>query len=528
MAKISEVFEHPANNLGITLHHNTPHDVAVVWEVAKTALNCGRKVAILNLTALTPRGRTFFPEDQIRHLAESRKSSPISRLESKCSVLGISFLTPKRNLRDQVQDEIQEVFEKFPNTLDGLIDWPAYGGYLGPSIASYLTSLVHPSESIDVTKHLKYAHQAVANFLTSRTFIANVIDSRELDELSVFNGRFPSMAGAVFEANQRQIRTLWHEIGRTREFLFLEPFAPHNRVLMQDAMLEFSREFSSSQLERIMQEFVFHRRLNVASNPFLRYQSVVKSDNVTQTGRRAVVFTSSPDETIGIGNIWRDVEWKDQYEAISAAVSKLNDLGYQVTIRLHPNLITKSWDELILAMHYFRDLNCEVILPTDNINSYDLLDQASIVIVWRSTLGLEAIARGIPTFALGRNRYDRTADMKMIHSRQDLLNETFQSFRVNPNSVVPGVLWQKYAARRNTSQDYLHFIEESQSWLRYQKTIGQVTKVFLPFHLRSKFASSPNYLYRVASYFLSPKKTAAIFRAFLRFYTIFLAKEDHQ
>jgi hypothetical protein len=54
----------------------------------------------------------------------------------------------------------------------------------------------------------------------------------------------------------------------------------------------------------------------------------------------------------------------------------------------------------------------EVVRAFDRVSSYDLLAHAQLVVTWGSTLGLEAVAAGVPVWLLGHSTYDLSADVR--------------------------------------------------------------------------------------------------------------------
>jgi hypothetical protein len=520
MSRLDEVLKDSGQHLAIALHHNTPHDAATVLEICITAANLGRKISILDLTRVTPRGAIYFPENLIRNYLWSSPYSPLERLKQISQPLGFNFIIADNFLAEEGKGVLANLLNHVPETLDELVAWDQYSGYLGPSLASYLTSLVSPDEELKPQQYKSQLITALSSFLIAKEFMDKTLTSLNIDELSVFNGRFPSMAAISMVAEQRGVQRYWHEIGRTPAYIFFERFRPHDRVEMQTAMQEFQQEFDDKQLQGLFDEFVFERGTNEKLNPFLKYQGSSQYFSPKIDSKLATVFTSSPDETVGIGQHWSDIEWSNQYEALGKAVTQLHDNGFRVLVRLHPNLVTKSWGEFMRAVRFFRELPCEVVLPTDNIKSYDLLNFTQICIVWRSTIGLEACARGIPTFCLGRNRYDMTANVKLLLSRQALEEESFSSFPIDTRSCIPGILSQKYAARRSTTSNYNDFIREFDAWTSLEAKLLVLNRLFLPLSLLPKMASSPRYFFRMLLFVLPRSWVTFILRNFFRLPTL--------
>ena len=139
-------------------------------------------------------------------------------------------------------------------------------------------------------------------------------------------------------------------------------------------------------------------------------------------------FTSSQDEFEFAGPEWERHEWTDQYEAFHAMLNRFEKLGYACYLRVHPNLATKAQDLFVRERAGVRWLaerhpHLTVIWHDEPANTYSLLDVSDAVVVWGSTVGLEASARGLPVWTMATSRYGLTADVREVLS-QDQLDHT--------------------------------------------------------------------------------------------------------
>lgn len=81
---------------------------------------------------------------------------------------------------------------------------------------------------------------------------------------------------------------------------------------------------------------------------------------------------------------------------------------YQLVVRIHPGE-QLSWGPSVqdILKGHFSSLpnHIHLVGPEDEINSYDLLDITSLVIVFTTTLGLEAAMSGLPVIVVGETHY---------------------------------------------------------------------------------------------------------------------------
>jgi len=132
---------------------------------------------------------------------------------------------------------------------------------------------------------------------------------------------------------------------------------------------------------------------------------------------RISIFTTSDDEYIGISPEWDLPKKVSQQEWINKIISLGLENDYEVVLRLHPNLSTKSrllrrsWrrlgriDELILLSY------------TSPVNSYELIQSSDLVITCGSTIAMEAGYLKVPVLSIGTGLYD---GINGVHKIQDL------------------------------------------------------------------------------------------------------------
>ena len=120
------------------------------------------------------------------------------------------------------------------------------------------------------------------------------------------------------------------------------------------------------------------------------------------TKKNIVIFLSSEDEFIAIGDEF------EKYSIFSSQIEGINDIAefflhnqqIQFYVRIHPNLsdIDYSYHKKIYELEKFA--NVKVIEPKSIISSYSLIDNSDTVVVFGSTIGIEAVYWGKPTILL--------------------------------------------------------------------------------------------------------------------------------
>lgn len=126
------------------------------------------------------------------------------------------------------------------------------------------------------------------------------------------------------------------------------------------------------------------------------------------TKKNIVIYNSSEDEFAAIGDEYAKLAlFKTQYQGICYILESLRDKpNYHVYLRVHPNLTT-------VPFRYHTELeklserydNITVIPAADKVSTYDLMDAAEKVVVFGSSMGLEASYWGKPVILLAGAGY---------------------------------------------------------------------------------------------------------------------------
>jgi hypothetical protein len=126
--------------------------------------------------------------------------------------------------------------------------------------------------------------------------------------------------------------------------------------------------------------------------------------------KNIIFFTSSEDEYISIGEMYDKLRFGSQTEIILKICKLFNnhsDSRYQLWIRSHPNLQEVKWEHnKILNSIENKYKNIHFISADSKISTYQLMENAEKVIVFFSTIAVEAVYANKPCILLGRTFYE--------------------------------------------------------------------------------------------------------------------------
>ena len=254
------------------------------------------------------------------------------------------------------------------------------------------------------------------------------------DELWVYpNGRFAAQRAVLEAAKVHGFKSFCYEGSRFASKFYLRPYRSHDRVAGQ-LDYELGKSSVRQTSRQAVSTWIENRSLPKSTiNPFAaKFRD--ESTSTKPPPKSIVFFTSSRDEFIGLGDQWSGYGWADQYEAFSALGLELRKQGFQTFIRTHPNLANKSLKDLKMEHAKLLELKQEgftIIGPQNSANSYVLASSASAVVVSSSTIGIEALALGVPVLITANSYYDHLSNLIAIHrdTNMSVIRSSIEQFQ---------------------------------------------------------------------------------------------------
>lgn len=338
---------------------------------------CGHRARIVDLSAFTfPRSWSSFTRSI--HLDKGPDVGVIQRLKPK-----FSGRIPNNEFDNQLEESVRSHSATRFNGKTNLV-----------------------SEAID----------AYILKMTSRSLYSQLPQLDSSQSVWIFqNGRLPHQRAVLEFCKLKHLDYLIMESNlHWTSHYWARPYPPHDRDSLQEETKTRISQVDTAQRKLANIWFSEHGSPNSKINEFTksfdapRKKTVIQEPNLVS--KNAVIFTSSSDEFIGLGEYWPWTGWNSQYESFLHISKILRSLGYSITLRIHPNLQNKSLRAMRADYLHLTRLAHEcpvtIIGPQSAINSYDLLDAAEIVVVSGSTIGLEAIHKGKKVIVTEHSNYD--------------------------------------------------------------------------------------------------------------------------
>lgn len=269
--------------------------------------------------------------------------------------------------------------------------------------------------------------------------LRNYLTEHRPEKILIPNGRVAHQRLLIAAATDEGVSIDYYEIGRAMPLSYYRgPFQVHDRIGTQGFVAQSTAALSDTQCESIAKDWLALRMERASpTNPYSSRWSVSNYPEAHNKSRqRLVFFTSSVDEFASYGAEWLGHEWASQFDAFAAILRKIDARSVECVLRIHPNLINKGRgyirDEVRRVTNLCREFpHLIVFWHTNSVNSYELLKSADMVIVGRSTLGLEGSCLGKSVWTTTAARYDEYADVKRLLSTRDLEQSNLQAWEVD-------------------------------------------------------------------------------------------------
>ena len=264
----------------------------------------------------------------------------------------------------------------------------------------------------------------------------------KISYLVVFNGRFVNEKAAVAAAKHLGIRIIYHEASRDNSYS-LSCFSPHSITGYKKLAAALTENVDSEDISR--DSLSWYRSRITGTNPDSahfqsRWEYFDEAPRQEPLARKRIsVFTTSDDEYLGLSGDWDLPQKQSQRKWITSIVKIALKHDYEVILRLHPNLKTKS-KSLQKEWKQLADIEGITIIGfADRDNSYNLVKSSHLVVTCGSTIAMEAGFLGKPVLSVGTGIYDGLNAVRKIQDLdliEDILNRGEFDFLVPDRSAV--------------------------------------------------------------------------------------------
>lgn len=339
---------------------------------------------------------------------------------------------------------------------------------IGIGVLSSLIFLLKDSQP-DLIRNRDMINSMLSSSATIYDYTIQQIKTYKPDLVYIFNGRFLHHRSVMNACNDTGTSFLIHERGHSPDYYFLRPFMPHDRIKVQSELLntwEIAR--SGENTVSIAENFFLNNRnaRNKSWVSFVKDQVKNSLPDFDHSKRLITYFSSSDDEFVAVGDIYKWDYWPNQEAALTTLVELCtkHSESIQLVIRIHPHVSQKTqaeknrWNNLTLP-------ECVILVNSDSqIDSYALIENSDIVVTSGSTVGIESVYWGTPSICLGPSFYSELG--AVYHPRSD-------------DELEQLLLSDNLEADRNKVLSYGYYFETFGEKFQYFKADGLFKGKFL-------------------------------------------------
>lgn len=380
-----------------------------------------------------------------------------SRLYAGYKWLGKDRAALKRmhNLSSEQQMVIDKMISQPLNCWNDLRAIQIGGDDVGEAAFSEFVSHFRETHPDFNNQNVNFVKLLLKNALIVHFSIQNHLLEEKPDKLILFNGRISAYRPALRVGVSLGIDTKVLEVGnRFNTYILTNKTYSHNPINMGKEILQaYERSILKKEdMIKIAYEWYHGREDATASNQFLFTQKQIKgfgiSDLKKESKLKVGIFISSEDELFAITES-KSPFYKDQNMAIAQITDDLKGEDILFIVRAHPNLmrLNNTQTRGLLEICSSRN-NIKYISPDSKTNTYELVDRCNAVIVFGSTIGIEAVYKGKPTIVMGQSIYRGFGGTIEPDSHEELIKILRESAEIGniPEQYVPSSEAMQWAA----------------------------------------------------------------------------------
>lgn len=373
--------------------------------------------------------------------------------------------------RDQ---EAEQKIAEF--SLDELLDYEVDGFPVGKLVLPSLRWIlrIHHLMDDEETRYLTRGY--ILSALNLKRQFDRILTQENPLAVVVFNGMFYPEATLRWAAQMRGISVYSHEVG----MLPLSAFFTDQEATAYPVKVDDNFKLSESQ-NRVLEEFLSKRTegkfvtAGIQFWPEMKgldegfWQKAEKFSSIVPVFTNVVFDTSQSHANILFSQMF---EW---LSVVLEAIRTQPDTLF--VIRAHPDelRIGKESRETVadwIDKHQVDQISNVIFVPSNQyISSYELIRAAKFIMVYNSTVGLEASIMGKPVLCGGKARYTQVPTVFFPSSKKEyvlLLDKFLKAEKIeNPEEFRQNARRVLYSQLFRASLPFDNFLEEDGVWRGY-------------------------------------------------------------
>jgi len=312
------------------------------------------------------------------------------------------------NVSDDFSNWLEDNLNK-RSLVTEVMDMKYEGFDIGASVVSSFMSMTRDLSAM-INENKELVKGLFENSFSVYEMTKIIIQNNAPDVIQIFNGRFATSRGVFFLSKKQNIECHIHERGHDKDHyeIYINNL-PHNISYFKEKLRTTTKKLSAEEL--IYYSSKFFKSLRYGKE--LGWISFVKNQNEgvlpsewDEVKKNIVIFNSSEDEFVSISDEWKNPIYNDQISGVEKILTDLKNPNIDFWVRMHPNL--KDVPEFEREKWYAlkrKYKNVHIISPDDNMSTYTLMDKASVVLTFGSSVGIESAFWNKPSILAGISFY---------------------------------------------------------------------------------------------------------------------------
>ena len=342
--------------------------------------------------------------------------------------VGLSLLSKKPHLLSWPDAPEMHLQRRYPVTdVAELKDLSVDGKNWGLSVASTLISLFE-NEDFNTLAHDEIIQDNLDAAQYTYNAFGKLLDVVQPDMVYVFNGRFSVAAPILTACKERNTPFFTHERANVDDrYRTVAQNLPHDVLPIMQECEELYERYGHAKAKQIAHEFYAHRKdgsalAGIVHTRLQTRQALPEGFDVQK--KNIVFYNSSIFEFAALPGFdsLTGCYPTEENALLRVAQDALVDPTIHIYCRMHPNLSGKNTRQVNNLLALTDALpNLTIIPPESSVDSYALMEQASTVVVFHSTIGAESAYWEKPVVVAGFATYGSLEGFYTSQSHAELM-----------------------------------------------------------------------------------------------------------
>jgi hypothetical protein len=307
---------------------------------------------------------------------------------------------------------------------------------IGYSIASsIISSFRDPNPTIDP----KWVERYIIGCLGVYFSMINYLRENPTDIVYAFNGRVSNSKAALYACQSLHVKCLIHERGNSMPFYSLfENTSIHDLKNTQRLIIETWKNADPDERTARATQWFNTRMGGKMENwfSFLEKQTFELPQNWDESKKNILICNSSEDEFASLNDEWKNHLYTNQTDGIFKIINDTKDIeNIHIYLRIHPHLAKVNNADLSELLS-IKSSHLTIIPASSTISTYKLVQNASQIITFGSTIGMEATFMEKPSILAGKAFYYNLGGTYEPETHQELINLLNQDLKPKPKEIA--------------------------------------------------------------------------------------------